>query len=73
MQFASALQEKTGKGYVSASSLKYAVPSSKDFDMMAWELNMKGELKKTGKHFTLVVCMTCSYLSPRMFGTSMSF
>tara|TARA_R100000544_G_scaffold37190_1_gene27711 strand:+ start:1426 stop:2226 length:801 start_codon:yes stop_codon:yes gene_type:complete len=52
LEFASALQAKTGKGYVSASSLKYAVPSSKDFDMMAWELNMKGELVKTGKHFT---------------------
>ena len=52
MQFASAIQDKTGKGYVSASSLKYAVPTSKDFDMMAWELNMKGELRKTGKHFT---------------------
>lgn len=52
MEFAKAIQDKTGKGYVSASSLKYAVPSSKDFDMMAWELNMKGELKKTGKHFT---------------------
>ena len=52
MQFANALMEKTGKGYVSASSLKYAIPNSKDYDMMAWELNMKGELKKTGKHFT---------------------
>ena len=52
MQFAKAIQDKTGKGYVSASSLKYAVPSSKDFDMMAWELNMKGELKKSGKAFT---------------------
>ena len=50
--FAAALQEKTGKGYVSASSLKYAIPYSKDFDMMAWELNMKGELKKEGKAFT---------------------
>ena len=40
MQFAQAIQDKTGKGYVSASSLKYAITGSKDFDMMAWELNM---------------------------------
>jgi len=52
MQFAKAIQDKTGKGYVSASSLKYAITGSKDFDMMAWELNMKGELKKTSKAFT---------------------
>ncbi len=52
MEFASSLLEKTGKGYCSASSLKYAISNSKDFDMMAWELNMRGELRKSGKHFT---------------------
>ena len=52
MQFAQAIQEKTGKGYVSASSLKYAITGSKDFDMEAWRLNMLGELKKTSKAFT---------------------
>lgn len=52
MQFAQAIQDKTGKGYVSASSLKYAITGSKDFDMMAWELNMKNLLKKTSKAFT---------------------
>tara|TARA_R110002126_G_scaffold3026_5_gene16509 strand:- start:4347 stop:5147 length:801 start_codon:yes stop_codon:yes gene_type:complete len=52
MEFAANLLSKTGKGYCSASSLKYAISASKDFDMMAWELNMRGELRKYGKHFT---------------------
>ncbi len=52
MDFAKAIMDKTGKGHVSASSLKYAITGSKDFDMMAWELNMKGELRKTSKAFT---------------------
>ena len=52
MEFAKAIMDATGKGYVSASSLKYAITGSKDFDMEAWRLNMLGELKKTSKAFT---------------------
>lgn len=46
MDFASKLMERTGKGYVSYSALKYAAEGSRDQDMKLFELYMQGKLKK---------------------------
>lgn len=46
MEFATKLMERTGKGYVSYSALKYAADGSRDQDMKLFELYMKGLLKK---------------------------
>lgn len=46
LEFANRLTERTGKGYVSYSALKYAANGSRDQDMKLFELYMKGLLKK---------------------------
>ena len=46
MEFASKLMERTGKGYVSYSALKYAADGSRQQDMKLFELYMRGLLKK---------------------------
>lgn len=46
MEFASKLMERTGKGYLSYSALKYAADGSRNQDMKLFELYMKGLLKK---------------------------
>tara|TARA_B110000977_G_scaffold74168_1_gene100317 strand:+ start:458 stop:1276 length:819 start_codon:yes stop_codon:yes gene_type:complete len=47
MEFANKLMERTGKGYLSYSALKYAADGSPDQDMKMFEMYMTGELKKT--------------------------
>ena len=46
MEFASKLMERTGKGYLSYSALKYAADGSRNQDMKLFELYMRGLLKK---------------------------
>ena len=46
MDFANKLMERTGKGYLSYSALKYAADGSRNQDMKLFELYMKGLLKK---------------------------
>jgi len=46
MEFASKLMERTGKGYVSYSALKFASDGSRQQDMKLFELYMTGKLKK---------------------------
>lgn len=52
MDFASKLMERTGKGYLSYSAIKYAADGSRQQDMKLFELYMKGLLKKESKAFT---------------------
>lgn len=52
MEFASKLMERTGKGYVSYSALKYAADGSRQQDMKLFELYMKGLLKKESDALT---------------------
>lgn len=51
MEFASKLMERTGKGYVSYSALKYAADGSKQQDMKLFELYIKGMLRKESDAF----------------------
>ena len=46
MDFANKLMERTGKGYLSYSALKYAADGSRNQDMKLFELYMKGLLEK---------------------------
>lgn len=46
MDFANKLMERTGKGYLSYSALKYASDGSRQQDMKLFELYMRGLLKK---------------------------
>ena len=52
MEFASKLMERTGKGYVSYSALKYAADGSRQQDMKLFELYVRGLLKKESDAFT---------------------
>ena len=52
MEFASKLMERTGKGYVSYSALKYAADGSRQQDMKLFELYIKGMLRKESDAFT---------------------
>ena len=52
MEFASKLMERTGKGYVSYSALKYAADGSRQQDMKLFELYMRGLLKKESDALT---------------------
>lgn len=52
MDFASKLMERTGKGYLSYSAIKYAADGSRNQDMKLFELYMKGLLKKDSQAFT---------------------
>jgi len=47
MDFASKLMERTGKGYLSYSAIKYAADGADQQDMKLFELYMKGELYKS--------------------------
>lgn len=47
MEFASKLMERTGKGYLSYSALKYAADGSRQQDMKLFELYITGKLRKT--------------------------
>tara|TARA_R100001510_G_C7656088_1_gene215708 strand:+ start:1307 stop:2128 length:822 start_codon:yes stop_codon:yes gene_type:complete len=52
MEFASKLMERTSKGYVSYSALKYAADGSRQQDMKLFELYMRGLLKKESDALT---------------------
>jgi len=52
MEFASKLMERTGKGYVSYSALKYAADGSRQQDMKLFELYVRGLLRKESDAFT---------------------
>lgn len=51
MDFAAKLMERTGKGYLSYSALKYAADGSKQQDMKKFELYMRGLLRKESEAF----------------------
>lgn len=64
MEFASKLIERTGKGYVSYSALKYAADNSKQQDMKLFELYMRGLLKKDSPALTFGSLYDCMLLEP---------
>jgi hypothetical protein len=51
MDFAAKLMERTGKGYLSYSALKYAADGGKQQDMKLFEMYMRGLLKKESEAF----------------------
>ncbi len=64
MDFAKQLQERTGKGYVSYSALKYAADGSKSQDMNKFELYMTGKLKWTSTALQFGSLYDCMLLEP---------
>ena len=52
MDFASKLMERTGKGYLSYSAIKYAADGADEQDMKLFELYMRGLLKKESDALT---------------------
>ena len=66
MDFAIKLQEVTGKGYLSYSSIKFAANGSKSQDMKLFELYMKGLLKRESVAFTFGSLYDTLLLEPEM-------
>lgn len=66
MDFAIKLQEITGKGYLSYSSIKFAANGSKSQDMKLFELYMKGLLKRESDAFTFGSLYDTLLLEPEM-------
>jgi hypothetical protein len=66
MDFAIKLQEVTGKGYLSYSSIKFAANGSKSQDMKLFELYMKGLLKRESAAFTFGSLYDTLLLEPEM-------
>ena len=64
MEFATKLQERTGKGYLSYSALKYASDNSKQQDMKLFELYMRGLLRKESPALTFGSLYDCMLLEP---------
>lgn len=64
MEFAKKLQERTGKGYLSYSALKFAADGSKQQDMKLFELYMKGLLQKDSQALTFGSLYDCLLLTP---------
>jgi hypothetical protein len=64
MEFAKKLQERTGKGYLSYSALKYAADNSKQQDMKLFELYMRGLLKKDSPALSFGSLYDCMLLEP---------
>lgn len=64
MEFASKLMERTGKGYVSYSALKYAADGSRSQDMKLFELYMAGKLRKESDAFLFGSLYDCMLLEP---------
>ena len=56
------LIDKVGKGYLSYSSIKYALK-----DMRLWEMYMKGQLKKESAAFTFGGAYDCMLFTPDEF------
>lgn len=67
MDFAKKLMERTGKGYLSYSAVKYAADGSRSQDMKLFELYMKGLLKKQSDAFTFGSVYDCMLLEPETF------
>lgn len=68
MEFANKLLERTGKGYLSYSALKFASDNSKQQDMKLFELYMKGLLQKDSPALTFGSAYDCLLLTPEKFG-----
>lgn len=64
MDFALKLQERTGKGYLSYSAIKFAADGSKQQDMKLFELYMKGLLKKDSDALSFGSLYDCLLLTP---------
>lgn len=64
MDFAQKLQERTGKGYVSYSAVKYAADGSKQQDMKLFEMYMTGKLKKESPALAFGKLYDCMLLEP---------
>ena len=64
MEFATKLMERTGKGYLSYSAIKYAADGSKNQDMKLFELYMKGYLKKDSPAMAFGSLYDCLLLEP---------
>lgn len=64
MDFAHKLQERTGKGHVSYSAIKYAADGSKQQDMKLFELYMTGELYKKSPALQFGSLYDCMLLEP---------
>ena len=62
MDFTLKLIDKVGKGYLSYSSIKYALK-----DMRLWEMYMKGQLKKESAAFTFGGMYDCMLFTPDEF------
>ena len=62
MDFSLKLIDKVGKGYLSYSSIKYALK-----DMRLWEMYMKGQLKKESAAFTFGGMYDCMLFTPDEF------
>ena len=67
MDFAKKLMERTGKGYLSYSAIKYAADGSRNQDMKLFELYMRGLLKKESDAFTFGSVYDCMLLEPETF------
>jgi hypothetical protein len=64
MEFANKLLERTGKGYLSYSALKYAADGGRQQDMKLFELYMKGLLKKESPAMAFGSLYDCMLLEP---------
>ena len=67
MDFASKLMERTGKGYLSYSALKYAADGADEQDMKLFELYMKGLLRKESDALTFGSVYDKLLLEPESF------
>lgn len=68
MDFASKLMERTGKGYLSYSAIKYAADGADEQDMKLFELYMKGLLKKESDAMTFGSLYDTLLLEPHTLG-----
>lgn len=64
MEFATKLLERTGKGYLSYSAIKYAADGSKNQDMKLFELYVKGKLHKESPAMSFGSLYDCMLLEP---------
>ncbi len=67
MDFASKLMERTGKGYLSYSAIKYAADGADEQDMKLFELYMKGLLYKESDALTFGSVYDKLLLEPESF------
>lgn len=67
MDFASKLMERTGKGYLSYSAIKFAADGADEQDMKLFELYMKGKLYKESDALTFGSVYDKLLLEPESF------